>query len=58
MRTAISCVVNFYNAGSMVTRLSEFLPISRLLSLGEGLKFTEVVQNFGLLFSTVAEMYV
>jgi hypothetical protein len=38
---------------SRVTRLGELAPIEWLLTLGCGLKITEVVQIFGLLFSTI-----
>jgi hypothetical protein len=38
--------------GGRVTRLGEFFPIGRLLSLDSFLKITEVAQSFVLLFST------
>jgi hypothetical protein len=38
---------------SRVTRLGDFSPIGRLLTLGSILKITEVAQNFRAVFSTV-----
>jgi hypothetical protein len=40
-----------------VTRLGEFSPIERLCTMGRFSRIAEVAKKFGLLFSTVIDMY-